>query len=53
MKVTRINDLLTLYLDNVMIGSKTITTDDLYFGWKTHSANGRNFTYKDLVIQEL
>ena len=32
---------------------KTISTNDCRFGWKTHSARGRNFTFKELKIQTL
>ena len=51
-KVTRIGSTLTLYLDDVLIGSKPVSTVDCVFGWKTHSAGGRNFTFKELKIAE-
>lgn len=49
-KVTRVGSTLTLYLDDVLIGSKPVSTVDCVFGWKTHSAGGRNFTFKELKI---
>ena len=52
-KVTRVGSTITLYLDNVSIGSKTMSTGDVYFGWKTHSAGSRNFTFKELKIEAL
>ena len=52
-KVTRVGSTLTLYLDDVLIGSKPVSTVDCVFGWKTHSAGGRNFTFKDFSIISL
>lgn len=52
-KVTRVGSTISLYLDNTLLGSKTISTNDCRFGWKTHSAGGRNFTFKNLIISQL
>ena len=52
-KVTRVGSTITLYLDDTLIGSKTMSTGDVYFGWKTHSAGSRNFTFKELKIESL
>lgn len=52
-KVTRVGSTISLYLDGTLIGSKTISTNDCRFGWKTHSAGSRNFTFKELKIEAL
>ena len=52
-KVTRVGSTISLYLDGTLIGSKTISTNDCRFGWKTHSAGSRNFTFKELKIESL
>ena len=52
-KFTRVGSTITLYLDDILIGSKTMSTGDVYFGWKTHSAGSRNFTFKELKIEAL
>ena len=52
-KVTRVGSTISLYLDGTLLGSNTISTNDCRFGWKTHSAGSRNFTFKELKIEAL
>ena len=49
-KITREDSTFTIYADDVQQVTKDITDADIYMGWKTHSAGGRNFTFKDLTI---
>ena len=49
-KITREDAVFTVYIDNTLVNSRSITDSDIYMGWKTHSAGGRNYTFKDLTI---
>ena len=54
-KVTRVGNKITLYLDDVEIANESSSNYavDGYFAWKTHIADGRNFTFKYLRINSL
>lgn len=49
----RVGSTMTVKANGNLIDSRTITTDDVYFALKTHSAGNRNFTFKDLTIEQL
>lgn len=39
--------------DTLKSQHNNFTTEDLYFGWKTHSASGRHFKFYNLIIEQL
>ena len=49
----RVGSTLTVKCNGTQLLTRTITTNDLYFAWKTHSQGGRNCTFKDLTIEAL
>ena len=48
--VERIDTTLNIYVDNVFIKSKTVTSADGYIGWKTHRDRNRSVTFKEFKI---
>ena len=52
-KVTRVGSTLTLYVGSTQIFSATINSNACYFAWKTHSAEGRYYRFKNLLIKPL
>lgn len=52
-KLERIGTTLNIYLENTLIGTKTVTSADGYLGWKTHSHSSRRVTFKDFSIISL
>lgn len=51
-KIKRIGSTFTIYVNGTQINQRDVTSNDIYIGWKTHSANGRNYTFKDFVIKK-
>ena len=50
----RVGTTLTIYLDNVQIGStQTVTDANGYLAWKTHSNSSRSITFKEFKITAL
>ncbi len=52
-KITREDSTFSIYIDGSLVNQKNVIDSDIYIGWKTHSASGRNFTFKDLKITTL
>lgn len=49
--IERIGTTLNVYLDNQKVGtSQTVSSNDGYLGFKTHSSSSRNITFKDFRI---
>ena len=53
MRFERVGSTLSLYIDDELISSKSLSAVDCFFAWKTHSQGGRNHIFKDLLISEL
>lgn len=50
----RVGTTLTIYLDNVQIGStQTVTDANGYLAWKTHSNSSRSITFKEFKVTAL
>ena len=52
-KITREDSTFSIYIDGSLVNQRNVISSDIYMGWKTHSASGRNFTFKDLIIKAL
>ena len=52
-KITRVNDTVTYYYNDVEKYSFTTTEPLLYFAWKTHSNSSRSFKFKELKIKDI
>lgn len=50
-KITREDSTFSIYIDGSLVNQKNVISSDIYMGWKTHSAGGRNYTFKDLMIK--
>ena len=51
-KITRIGSTFTVYVNDTQVNQRNVTSGDIYMGWKTHSASGRSYTFKDFVIKK-
>ena len=49
----RVGSTLTVKCNGTQLLTRSITTSDVYFAWKTHKSGGRNFTFRDLTIEAL
>ena len=53
LKVERIGTTLSIYFNDVLISTQTVTNIDGYLGWKTHSHSSRNIKFRDFSIISL
>lgn len=53
LSIERVGSTVTVKANGSSVCTHSVTTSDVYFTWKTHSEGGRNFTFKDLTIEQL
>ena len=52
-KIKRIGSVYSVYVDGTLLQTGSITSNDGYLGWKTHSHSSRSITFKDFTIVSL